>query len=64
MPVLQDRSGGSEVITIPVDKCVCGNCKQWKPDHCELIHADNKTATTVACFHIWDEGNYILEDKE
>lgn len=53
----------SWMVTIPVDKCICGNCKLWRPNQCDLITAE-KTETDIACMHIWDYGNYTLVDWE
>lgn len=53
------------MVTIPLAKCVCGNCRHFKAGsgQCDYIVAE-KTETSIACIHIWDKGNYLLTTWE
>lgn len=49
------------MITIPLAKCICGNCVHFKAgsNQCDYIVAQ-KEEISIACIHIWDKGNYVL----
>ena len=49
------------MITIPLEKCRCGNCIKFKDNQCELIMAE-KTKESLSCFNIFNKGFYTLVD--
>ena len=49
------------MITIPLEKCRCGNCIKLKGNQCELIVAE-KTKESLSCFNIFNKGFYTLVD--